>query len=146
MVAFEAWSFPVPWFLQHSGLAVGAMVLLLGLTCLLTWLDPIIRARQVPPVLAVAGWVAMAAVPTLLRLFGEGGPAALFIWGVAGLYALSIFGTLGRPLLIFSDLLEDAESEGSRISASDWRRSRIGQRVLICGICAAVAVVMATGG
>jgi hypothetical protein len=136
-----ACSFPVLWFLQHSGLAIGAMLLLLALTCLLTWLDPIIRARQVPALLATAGWVAMAAPPTLLRLFG-GRFATVFIWGVSGLYALAIVATLGRPLLIFDELLEDAESEGSRISASDWRRSRIGQLVLICGICAAVLVVM----
>jgi hypothetical protein len=81
-------------------------------------------------------------VPTLFKLFGEGDPATVFIWGVSGLYTLSIVATLGRPLLIFSDLLEDAESEGSRISASDWRRSRTGQIVLICGICVAVVVVL----
>jgi hypothetical protein len=141
MVADEAWSFPMLWFLQHSGLAIGDMLLFLALTCLLTWLDPIVRARHVPPLLAISGWVAMAVIPTLLRLFG-GGFATVFIWGVSALYALSIAATLGRPLLIFSDLLEDAESEGSRISASDWHRSRIGQVVLIGGICAAVVVVM----
>jgi hypothetical protein len=119
------------------------MLVLLALTCLLTWLDPIIRARHVPPLIALGGWVSMAALPTLLLLFGERGIAAVLIWVVAGLYALSIVATIGRPLLIFSDLLEDAESEGSRISAADWRRSRIGQFVLIGGICAAVAIVMA---
>jgi hypothetical protein len=143
MVADEAWSFPMLWFVQHPGLAAGAMLVLLALTCLLTWLDPIIRARHVPPLIALGGWVSMAALPTLLLLFGERGIAAVLIWVVAGLYALSIVATIGRPLLIFSDLLEDAESEGSRISAADWRRSRIGQFVLIGGICAAVAIVMA---
>ena len=62
---------------------------------------------------------------------------------MAGLYALSTVATLGRPLLIFSDLLEEAESDGSRISATDWRRSRIGQFVLIGGICVAVVIVLA---
>jgi hypothetical protein len=140
MVADEAWSFPVLWFLQHPGLALVAMLVLLALTCLLTWFDPIIRARQVSPVVALGGWVGMAALPTLLLIFG-GGTGAAFIWVVAGLYALSTVATLGRPLLIFSDLLEDAESDGSHISAMDWRRSRIGQFVLIGGICAAVGVV-----
>jgi hypothetical protein len=85
----------------------------------------------------------LAALPTLLLIFGERGIAAAFIWIVAGLYALSTVATLGRPLLIFSDLLEDAESNGLSISATDWRRSRIGQFVLIGGICAAVVIVMA---
>jgi hypothetical protein len=142
MVADEAWSLPVLWFVQHPGLAVGAMLVLLAATCLLTWLDPIIRARHVPPLIAMGGWVSMAALPTLL-LVGERGIAAVFIWVVAGLYALSTVATLGRPLLIFSYLLEYAESEGSRISAADWRRSRIGQFVLIGGICAAGVIVMA---
>jgi hypothetical protein len=142
MVADEAWSFPVLWFLRHPGLAVLAMLVLLALTCLLTWFDPIIRARHVSPLVALGGWVGMAALPTLLLIFGARGIAAAFIWVVAGLYVLSSVATLGRPLLIFSDLLEDAEFDGLRISATDWRRSRIGQFVLIGGICAAVVIVM----
>jgi hypothetical protein len=143
MVAGEAWSFPVLWFVRHPGLAVVAMFVLLALTCLLTWFDPVIRARHVSPLVALGGWVSMAVPPILLLIFGEPGIGAAFIWVVAGLYALSTVATLGRPLLIFSDLLEDAESDGSRISATDWRRSRIGQFVLIGGICAAVVIVMA---
>ena len=143
MVAGEAWAFPVLWFVRHPGLAVGVMLGLLVVTCLLTWYDPIIRARQVSSLVALGGWVSMAALPTLLLIFGERGIAAAFIWVVAGLYALSTVATLGRPLLIFSDLLEEAESDGSRISATDWRRSRIGQFVLIGGICVAVVIVLA---
>lgn len=130
------------WFAQRPGLAIGSMLGLMVVACLLTLVDPIIRARQVPPLLALAGWGSMAALPLLLLLFGEHGLALLLMWPVAGLYTLSIVGTLGRPVLIFSDLLEEAESEGSRFSAADWRRSRIGQVVLICGICAGVAIVM----
>jgi hypothetical protein len=142
MVADEAWSFPVLWFLRHPGLAVVAMLVLLALTCMLTLFDPIIRARHVPPLAPLGGWVGMAVLPTLLLIFGERAIAAAFIWVVAGLFALSTVATLGRPLLIFSDLLEDAESDGSHISATDWRRSRIGQFVLIAVICAAVVIVM----
>jgi len=63
MVANETWSFPVLWFGHHPELAVGAMLVLLAATCLLTWLDPIIRARHVPPLLAMSGWASMAVLP-----------------------------------------------------------------------------------
>jgi heme exporter protein D len=130
------------WFVERPGLAVGLMVGLLVLACLLSWVDPVVRARQVLPLIPIGGWVSMAAFPLLLMLFGEHGPAAVFVWGVAGLYVLAIVGTVGRPLLIFSDLLEEAESEGSRISAADWRRSRIGQVFLCLGIVAGVTAVL----
>lgn len=133
----------VSWFVDHVALGFCALGLLLVATCLLTWLDPIVRAGQVPALLAMAGWASMAVIPLLASLFSEAEPAVAVAWGIAGMYALSILGTLGRPLLIFSDLLEEAESEGARLAASDWRRSRIGQVVLLVGITAGVVLVMA---
>ncbi|GAA1580900.1 hypothetical protein GCM10009804_41870 [Kribbella hippodromi] len=125
--------------MRHPGIAVGVMVGLLAVTCLLTWRDPIIRARTVPLGIALAGWGSMAALPLLGLLFGGLGAAAGLLWTMAGLYALCIVATLGRPLLIFSDLFEDADGE---VPTADRRRSTISQFVLIVAICATVALVM----
>ncbi|MDX2974543.1 hypothetical protein [Kribbella solani] len=136
----ELGAFPVLWFLRHGGLAGGVMVGLFAVAGVLTWRDPIIRTRVLPLGIALAGWASMAVLPLLMLLFGGREGAAALLWIVAGLYALCIVATLGRPLLIFSDLFDDAEGE---ISPADQRRSTIGQFVLIAAICAAVVIVMA---
>jgi hypothetical protein len=46
-------------------------------------------------------------------------PSGVVAWGVAGLYSLIVVATIGRPLLMLSDLLEEKEEE-----EEDFRLSR----------------------
>jgi hypothetical protein len=62
-------------------------------------------------------------------------PSGVIAWGVSGLYLLVIAATLGRPLLVMSDLLEEKEDdEGFQYPDGLWRRSRVGQVIVLTGI------------
>jgi hypothetical protein len=128
------------WMQRHadSGLAVQASLLIL--VCVLTWLDPLVRKDRTTAGIAVCGWIFMSALGTWRAAF-VGNPSGVIAWGVSGLYVLVIAATLGRPLLMMSDLLEEKEDdEGFNYPEGLWRRSRVGQVIVITGIVGALFI------
>ena len=75
---------------------------------------------------------------SLRRLQGD--PLTESAWGAAAIYLIVIVATLGRPLLIASDLVE-REHGYQVLTNGEYRRSRIGQALLLIGICVLAAVV-----
>jgi hypothetical protein len=62
-------------------------------------------------------------------------PSGVISWGVSGLYLPVIAATLGRPLLMMSDLLEEKEGDnGFTYPEGLWRRTRAGQAIVLTGI------------
>ncbi|MFI6829175.1 hypothetical protein ACIBG5_18870 [Kribbella sp. NPDC050241] len=63
-------------------------------------------------------------------------PSGVVAWGVAGLYSLIVIATLGRPLLVLSDLLEEKKEEekGFLLPRNLRRRSRAAQAIVIAGV------------
>jgi peptidoglycan/LPS O-acetylase OafA/YrhL len=119
-------------YLHDRTLAFTAMGLMLAIVCVLTALDRIARKHPGIAGTAVVGWCVLAGVG-LVRSAIVGDPPALAAWGAAGVYLIAMVATLGRPLLLASDLLEE---EGGRqiLSANESRRSRIGQGSLLVAI------------
>jgi hypothetical protein len=129
------------WMQHHNGAGTTVLLSLLLLVCILTWLDPLVRSDRTTAGIAVCGWVFMCAIGTWRAAFVRN-PSGVLAWAVAGLYALVIIATLGRPLLMLSDLLEEKEEdEGIRYSEALWRRSRIAQAVVLTGIGGGLFVV-----
>ncbi|GAA3587178.1 hypothetical protein [Kribbella ginsengisoli] len=118
------------------------MLGLLVLVCLLTWFDPLVRKDRTTGGIGVGGWLVTAVFATWRAALVDN-PMAIVAWGAAGLYLLAIVATLGRPILILSDLLEDKErEEGTKLPDHLWRRSKVAQVVLMTTIAAAITVVM----
>lgn len=125
--------------LEDQRLAFTAMGIMLALVCGLTATDRIARAHKGIAGAAIAGWCVLAGVG-LFRGSIVGEPPALSAWAAAGVYLVAVLATLGRPLLIASDLLED--SEGPRLlTAAESKRSRIGQVLLLAAIVGLAALV-----
>jgi hypothetical protein len=129
-------------FFRTPQLATIVMLALLVIVCLLTWLDPLVRRDRTTAAIGVAGWIAAAVFSTWRSVFVDN-PMAIVAWGAAGIYLLAIVTTLGRPILILSDLLEDKEEEdGVALPANLWRRSKFAQVALVVVIAAAITAVM----
>jgi hypothetical protein len=96
------------WMQHHNGAGAAVQLSLLLLVCILTWLDPLVRSDRTTAGIAVCGWIFMCAIGTWRAAFVRN-PSGVLAWAVAGLYALVIIATLGRPLLMLSDLLEEKE-------------------------------------
>ncbi|MFF0265258.1 hypothetical protein [Kribbella sp. NPDC004536] len=68
-----------------------------------------------------------------------GKPLAFPAWAAAGVYLLAIVGSLGRPLLIVSELVE--RRYGYQVlSNGEYRRARVGQVIRIAGIAGMAAL------
>jgi hypothetical protein len=111
---------------------------MLALVCLLTAVDRIARSHKGLAGAVAGAWFAFAPVG-LLRSTITGDPLAISAWAAAGVYLLAIIGSLGRPLLIASDLVE-REHGYQVLSNSEYRRARAGQIVLIAGIAGLAAL------
>jgi hypothetical protein len=124
--------------LTNNALGLTAMGLMLALVCLLTAVDRIARSHKGLAGAIAGAWCAFAPVG-LLRSAITGDPLAFSAWAAAGVYLLAIIGSLGRPLLIASDLVE-REHGYQVLSNSEYRRARAGQIVLIAGIAGLAAL------
>jgi hypothetical protein len=124
--------------LTNNALGLTAMGLMLALVCLLTAVDRIARSHKGLAGAIAGAWCAFAPVG-LLRSAITGDPLAISAWAAAGVYLLAIIGSLGRPLLIASDLVE-REHGYQVLSNSEYRRARAGQIVLIAGIAGLAAL------
>ncbi|MDX6240116.1 MAG: hypothetical protein QOG10_4936 [Kribbellaceae bacterium] len=128
-----------PSVLENTKLALVAMVGMLALVCVLTGVDRIARAHRGIAGTAIGAWCTFAPIG-LLRASIVGDPLAESAWAAAAIYLIVIVATLGRPLLIASDLVE-REQGYQVLSNGEYRRSRIGQALLLIGICGLAAVV-----
>lgn len=97
------------WMQHHNGAGATVLLSLLLLVCILTWLDPLVRSDRTTAGIAVCGWIFMCAIGTWRAVFVRN-PSGVIAWAVACLYALVIVATLGRPLLMLSDLLEEKKN------------------------------------
>ncbi|QNE18578.1 hypothetical protein F1D05_12510 [Kribbella qitaiheensis] len=123
-------------------MATWVMLALLAVVCLLTWLDPLVRKDRTTAAIGVVGWIAAAVFSTWRAVFVDN-PMAIVAWGAAGIYLLAIVTTLGRPILILSDLLEEKEeTDGTTLPANLWRRSKFAQVVLLLVIAGGITAVM----
>ena len=125
-------------FFANAGLGLVAMGSMLALLCLLTLVDPIARARK-----GLAGGIAGAWCSFALLGFARseiaGYSLAESAWAAAGVYLLAIVGSLGRPLLLASELVE-REHGYQVLTNSEYRRARAGQVVLIVGVAGIAAI------
>jgi hypothetical protein len=122
------------WMQRHADSGLAVQVSLLILVCVLTWLDPLVRKDRTTAGIAVCGWIFMSALGSWRAAFVRN-PSGVIAWGVSGLYLLVIAATLGRPLLMLSDLLEEKEEEeGFSYPEGLWRRSHVAQGIVITGI------------
>jgi hypothetical protein len=122
------------WMQRHADFGLTVQVSLLTLVCVLTWLDPLVRKDRTTAGIAVCGWIFMSALGAWRAAFVRN-PSGVVAWGVSGLYLLVIAATLGRPLLMMSDLLEEKEDDGGfKYPEGLWRRSRVGQAIVLTGI------------
>jgi hypothetical protein len=113
-------------------LALLAMGGMLALVCVLTGLDRIARSHKGIAGAAIGAWCGLAPLG-LLRASIAGEPLAESAWAAAAVYVIAIVATLGRPLLIASDLVE--KEEGYQVlTTGEYRRSRIGQVLLLIAI------------
>ncbi|GAA1559447.1 hypothetical protein GCM10009804_15360 [Kribbella hippodromi] len=125
-------------FWSSGALGLGAMGLMLALVCGLTVVDPVARSHKGLAGAIAGAWCAFAPVG-LLRSAITGDPLALSAWAAAAVYLLAIIGSLGRPLLIASGLVE--RRHGYQVlSNSEYRRGRAGQIFLIVGIAGLAAL------
>jgi hypothetical protein len=129
------------WAQTHASAGALTQVVLLCLVCALTWFDPLVRRDRTTAGIAIGGWVFMAVIGGWRSAFVEN-PSGVVAWGVAGLYALIVIATMGRPLLMLSDLLEEKEEdEGFRLPENVGRRSRAAQVIVILGVLVGTFVV-----
>lgn len=126
--------------LANSALGLTAMGVMLAMVCLLTAVDPIARSHKGLAGAIAGGWCAFAPVG-LLRSAIVGDPLALSAWAGAGVYLLAIIGTLGRPLLLASELVE-REHGYQVLSNGEYRRGRVGLVFLIVGIAGLAALTL----
>jgi hypothetical protein len=122
----------------NTALALTAMGVMLALVCLLTAVDRIARLHKGLAGAITGAWCAFAPAG-LLRSAIVGDPLAISAWAGAGMYLLAIIGTLGRPLLLASDLVE-REHGYQVLSNGEYRRGRAGQILLIVGIAGLAAL------
>lgn len=125
--------------MENTKLALVAMLGMLALVCVLTGVDRIARAHSGIAGTAIGAWCAFAVIG-LLRASIVGDPLAESAWAAAAIYLIVILATLGRPLLVASDLVE-REQGYQVLTNGEYRRSRIGQALLLIGICGLAAVV-----
>ncbi|MER7246361.1 hypothetical protein [Kribbella sp. NPDC000426] len=118
--------------LGNNELGLAAMGAMLALVCLLIAVDPVARSHKGLAGVVAGAWCALAPLG-LLRGSIVRDPLAMSAWAAAGVYLLAIIGTLGRPLLIATDLVE-REHGYQALSNGEYRRARAGQVVLIVGI------------
>jgi hypothetical protein len=128
-----------PSVLENTKLALVAMVGTLAILCVLTAVDRIARSHKGIAGTSIGAWCTFAPIG-LLRASIVGDPLAESAWGAAAIYLIVIVATLGRPLLIASDLVE-GEHGYQVLTNGEYRRSRIGQALLLIGICVLAAVV-----
>jgi hypothetical protein len=130
------------WAQSHAGAGAITQSVLLCLVCALTWFDPLVRRDRTTAGIAIGGWVFMAIVGGWRSAFVEN-PSGVVAWGVAALYLLIVFATLGRPLLMLSDLLEEKEEEEDdfQLPQNLRRRSRAAQATVIVGVVAGLFAV-----
>jgi hypothetical protein len=129
------------WMQRHADSGLVVQVSLLILVCVLTWLDPLVRKDRTTAGIAVCGWIFMSALGTWRATFVRN-PSGVIAWGVSGLYLLVIAATLGRPLLMMSDLLEEKEdAAGFKYPEGLWRRSRVGQGIVLTAIVGGLFIV-----
>jgi Na+/H+ antiporter NhaD/arsenite permease-like protein len=124
--------------LENKVLALGAMATALALVCALTAVDRLARTHKGIAGAVIAAWCGLAPVG-LLRASIVGDPLAESAWAACGIYLIAILSTLGRPLLIASDIVE-REGGYQVLSKNEYRRSRAGQLLLLVGICALAAL------
>ncbi len=127
-----------PSILENTELALVAMVGMLALVCVLTALDRIARAHKGIAGTAIGAWCTFAPIG-LLRASIVGDPLVESAWAAAAIYLIVIVATLGRPLLIASDLVEREHGYQVLTNAEYWL-SRIGQALLLIGICGLAAL------
>jgi hypothetical protein len=123
------------WAQHHASTGAIVQLSLMVVVCALTWMDPLVRGDRTTAAIGVAGWVFMALIGSWRAALVDN-PSGVLAWGVACLYLLVIVATVGRPLLIMSDLLEEKEEDDERfrVPSGLWRRSRAAQFVVIAGI------------
>ena len=122
------------WVTRHAGLGVSVQLGLLLVVCLLTWFDPLVRRDRATAGIAVGGWVAMSLLGTWRGAWIDD-PSGVIAWAVACLYVLVVLATLGRPILMLSDLLaEKQRDERMKYPDSLWRRAYVAQGVVIVSI------------
>ena len=124
--------------LANGPLGLTAMSVMLALVCLLTAVDPIARSHKGLAGAIAGAWCAFAPLGLLRAAIVED-PFALSAWAGAGVYLLAIVVTLGRPLLLASDLVE-REHGYQVLSNGEYRRARVGQILLILGIAGLAAL------
>ena len=118
--------------LANNALGLTAMGVMLALVCLLIAVDPVARSHKGLAGAIAGAWCAFAPLGLMRSAIVEY-PLAMSAWAGAGVYLLAILGTLGRPLLIATDLVE-REHGYQVLSNDDYRRARAGQILLIVGI------------
>lgn len=124
--------------LANNVLGLTAMGVMLALVCLLTAVDPIARSHKGLAGAIAGAWCAFAPLGLLRSAIVED-PLAMSAWAGAGVYLLAIIGSLGRPLLLASDLVE-REHGYQVLSNGEYRRARAGQILLIAGIAGLAAL------
>lgn len=118
--------------LADNALGLIAMGVMLALVCLMIAVDPVARSHKGLAGAIAGAWCAFAPL-SLVRSAIVEYPLATSAWAGAGVYLLAILGTLGRPLLIATDLVE-REHGYQVLSNGEYRRARVGQILLIVGI------------